>query len=206
MNTLPPYAITIAALIVVLTGLIILLRVSLAERRLRLGQLQTPAGGGKPSTKILPETAWTELQRLARAELEAVVQSQASALAAELKMVSQRLSGQVQQVTSTVIEQEIEQYQKALTEARLASIQTLTKLQRSLDQRKSELEDRLSEEMKAEKAELVAKLDQKLSDIISTYVVEALGKDVDLGAQADYIFRSLDQVKTALKQELSNDV
>ena len=63
---------------------------------------------------------------------------------------------------------------------------------------------RVQEELKKHEARLIAQFDNKVSDVVSQYLTETLGNDVDLGAQGPYLFRMLSEHKDEIKQEIVN--
>jgi hypothetical protein len=97
------------------------------------------------------------------------------------------------------------QYQETLTGLREAAVAPLTHLNDLADQQKAALSQQLQSETKRHKrhqGRLVATFDAKLSDVVSNYLIETLGSDVDLGAQGPYLFRMLEEHKDELKQEI----
>lgn len=100
------------------------------------------------------------------------------------------------------VEAELVRHQTELESALKEREVSLTKIQTELDTtlaaRRQELEARLAEEMEKKRAFLAAQLEEKLSDAVSSFLLEALQHSVDLGAQAQYLTTVLEEHKAEL--------
>jgi DNA repair exonuclease SbcCD ATPase subunit len=76
----------------------------------------------------------------------------------------------------------------------------LTSRQQAHAAKQIELEARLEQEMATRRDAYVKQLDAKLSDSVIAFLSEALGQQVDLGAQTTYLTSVLEQHKDELKQ------
>lgn len=110
-----------------------------------------------------------------------------------------------------VVEEKLRTHQEklmtALTqrESQLAEIQAA--LENDLVNRQSQhakaqqqLEAQLAESIEQKKQFLAKQIDTKLADAITSLLVESLGKNIDLGAQAPYLTALLEEHKDELKQ------
>lgn len=88
-------------------------------------------------------------------------------------------------------------------EAQLAKIQT--ELDATLAIRRQELEAKLAEEMEKKRAFLASQLEQKLSDAVSSFLLEAMQHSIDLGAQAPYLTALLEEHKSELIEGVTHD-
>ncbi len=107
------------------------------------------------------------------------------------------------------IEAELVQHQTELEsalkerEASLAKVQT--ELDASLAKRKQDLEAKLDEEMTKKRTFIVQQLDAKLTDAVTSFLLEALQHDVDLGAQTPLLTTLLEEHKAELLEVVSKD-
>ncbi len=107
------------------------------------------------------------------------------------------------------IEAELTQHQTELEsalkdrEAMLAKIQT--ELDTTLAARRQELETKLAEEMVKKRAFMVSQLEEKLSDAVSSFLLEAMQHSIDLGAQAPHLTSLLEEHKSELIDGVKHD-
>lgn len=85
--------------------------------------------------------------------------------------------------------------QKAILES-LATRQA--DLDAKLSGRQAELEAELEQSFAAQKDALTSRLNDKMNDAVLAFLLETLGHEVDLGAQADYLIATLEANKAEL--------
>ena len=92
--------------------------------------------------------------------------------------------------------------QDEITTQQTAILQSLATRQTELDAklaaRQTELEGQLEAGLAEEKARLTEQLQHKLNDAVLAFLLETLGHEADLGAQADYLIATLDANKEQL--------
>ena len=82
---------------------------------------------------------------------------------------------------------------------------SLTDVSADIDDYKKQLKQDMQQQMKSAQAQLAEQIDNKLADAVSSFLVETLGHNVDLGAQEDYLIKSLEDHKTELLKEVKPD-
>ena len=163
---------------------------------------QNTSGAPHPLTA----EAEAQMQQHIAQAYQLVMDKGAQQFAVDLQATSKRLGEQISRLTTTVIERELDEYHKSLSEARLAATQMLTKVTEAVEAQRQSMEATLAGEVEIEKAKLLAKFDDKMSDIVSSYIIEALGQGIDLGSQAQFVINTLETHKEELKEELRSDV
>lgn len=100
------------------------------------------------------------------------------------------------------IEAELTRHQteleSALTERQVSLAKIQTELDTTLAARREQLETELAAEMQKKRDFLTRQLDTKLTDAVSSFLLEALGHHIDLGAQAPYLTALLEEHKAEL--------
>lgn len=107
------------------------------------------------------------------------------------------------------VEAELVRHQTELESALKERETSLTKIQTDLDTtlqtRRQELDAKLAEEMEKKRAFLANQLEEKLSDAVSSFLLEAMQHSIDLGAQAPYLTALLEEHKGELISGVKND-
>lgn len=92
--------------------------------------------------------------------------------------------------------------QDQITEQQNAILKSLAERQADIDSklaaRQSELEAQLEQSFAAEKDAAVQRMNEKMNDAVLAFLLETLGHEVDLGAQADYLVATLEANKAEL--------
>ncbi len=156
-----------------------------------------------PKTPVVVTEAETEdLRKKAKDDIAAVMAKVSEAFGQQLNTTAKKLNAQIEELGDKVVQDELTKYQNALDELRQASIDQLSQVQTSVDQRRTQLENDLETEVGAEKKQLLAHFESRVGDILSAYLVDVLGNEVDLGAQSHYLLKMLESNKAELTKAI----
>ncbi len=150
----------------------------------------------------IPAEVRQRLIEAAEANYQNVLNKAAVDLQHDLATTAAKLNDQLGAVGGTIIQEELKKNQSQLdattgvVNKKLAAQEA--ELEASLIKTTEEMQARLAEELANEKQRLAQLLDTKLSDAVASFLVETLGKEVDLGAQAAYLTATLEAHKEEL--------
>lgn len=157
----------------------------------------------------LPPAVKERLLHQAEDHYQSVLEHAAMELERDLKVTSAGLTKQLQSLGSDIVAQEMKRYRDSLELLRAQAEHAIggaqadvAAHQAELDalaaRRRSELETKLQEEIVAEKDRLLAQIDTKLADAVTSFLMETLQHNVDLGAQSGYLIAMLEEHKAEL--------
>jgi hypothetical protein len=152
--------------------------------------------------QVLSEIDLAEVEQEARKQLQEVAKMTVERLQKSLTNTVDQISVNISDMTNTQLSQEFEKYQVSLQALRDQTITEFTKVQKELDQRKTQLLENLDREVAIERKKRVEQLDTRINDVVASYLTETLGNQVDLGAQSTYIFASLEAHKEDIKRDI----
>lgn len=198
-------------------GILVTLAVrhALAHFRPHQHDAEAPHRAAAPTAQ-LPPALKAKLIGDAEAKLQGVIDRSASQLERQLLETTSRLDRQLERLGSKIITDEMNRYHKALddlqahTQLSISGAQTtITDHQADLDAklvaRQAELEEKLVADMATEKERLLTELDTKLADAVTSFLLETLKHDVDLGAQNAYLLAMLDEHKDELLKGVKSE-
>lgn len=154
------------------------------------------------SSKIFTEKDTSDIQNQAHAQLKQVAEQAAVRLQQSLNNTVDQVGAHLNDMTESSLSQEFEKYQVSLEALREQSIEEFSKLQRELESRRTQLSDQLDKKIIDEFNVRMDKFNTRLNDVISGYLVESLGNQVDLGAQEAYIMKILEEHKDDIKKDV----
>lgn len=147
-------------------------------------------------------------ERLAK-ESEARFQDALNRSAAELQTSLGSTAGQLDQLLkqlgAEIVGNELERYRTELGQLRTQAQADMGAIKTEVEAHKAELETQLQQELAAEKQRLVQQLDTKLADAVSSFLLETLQHNIDLGAQETYLKSMLDEHKADFIQEVADE-
>jgi hypothetical protein len=154
--------------------------------------------------KVTPPTA-ADLEAKLKAAYEGKIVAATATFGTDLEATSKRLSEQVSRLTTTVIEEELEAYQKTLEQVRASAVQAMDQIHQAVEHQRVELRQGMEADLAKEKQALADKFDAKLGDVVASYISESLGSGVDIGAQMQFILTSLEAHKDDIRKDLLGD-
>jgi len=152
--------------------------------------------------KVLADVDMSEIERLTKQQLSKVASEAGARFKESLDNAVDGLSVRVSDLANNSLLGEFEKYQVSLQALRDQSIQEFSKLQKELDDRRTQLTEHLDKIIQAEGEKRLGSLDERMNDVISSYLIESLGNQVDLGAQSAYIFDMLHEHKDEIKRDI----
>ncbi len=152
--------------------------------------------------QVMADVDMTDIERLAKQQLSKVASEAGGRFKESMDNAVDGLSVRISDMANNSLAGEFEKYQVSLQALRDQSIQEFSKLQAELDTRRTQLTEHLDKIIQAEGEKRFASLDERMNDVVSAYLIESLGNQVDLGAQSAYIFETLHKHKDEIKRDI----
>ena len=178
----------------------------------------------KTGTQTVPTAVRERITKQAEQNFQGIVNRSALQLQRDLSSTTTELNKLLEKFGSEVLDEEIKLFredvsairastqstlsgaQDEITTQQAALLKSLASRQKELDDimvvKQKELEANLESSYSEQQSRLVEQLDTKLDDAMMAFLLETLGHDVDLGAQTDYLIRTLNDNKDDLKKEI----
>lgn len=152
--------------------------------------------------EIIPHIDTTEIEKQTQAELLKSSQDGAEKMQTAINGAVSRIAEHVEQLTNTTLNAEFQKYQLSLQALREQSITEFTKLQQELNGQRDQMIQNLDKQVAAEYSKRLDQLNAKIDDVVSSYVIESLGTDVDLSEQLKVVLKNLDKHKQDIKKDI----
>jgi hypothetical protein len=143
-----------------------------------------------------------ELKNKGRLHFEKIIGESAMFLQQDLRLTTSQLNDYMKDEVRTVLQQEFAKYEESITSAKELALESIEKTKVAIDQQRLVLETQMNEQVQAEKNRIVEHFESNMASIINHYVLEAIGSEIDLTSQLDYIFQNLEENKQAIIQDV----
>lgn len=154
------------------------------------------------SPEVFSPEELVTISKEARESMRVVVDRAANELGQSLTATVASLTTKTADMANITLAQEFEKYQVSLAALRDETIKEFNELQGQLDKRREELAEKMEADVQHDRTERMDAFNARLGDVVSSYLVETLDKGVDLGAQAGYIVRMLEEHKEDIKKDV----
>lgn len=156
-------------------------------------------------TQVMSQEFLNQLRNHAQLQLTNTVQVTSQEMQRALQSTYRRMLQDIEKEAAQILNGELEQYRQTIKQADTAAANVTAETERQLASIKKTVEAESQSAVREEKQKLLRQLDDKLSDIVAQYLLEALGEHVDLGSQKDYIFRQLEENKEMIKKDINDE-
>lgn len=154
---------------------------------------------------VLSEEFLRQLRNHAQLQLTNTVKGMDQNLQTALQSSYQQLLEGIEQEATKIINGELEQYRQTIAEARNSAANISKEAEKQLIEAKESIQEEAQAAVREEKQQMLQRVDDKLSDVVVNYLVEALGEHVDLGSQKDYILSQLEAHKEDIKKDVNDE-
>ena len=145
-----------------------------------------------------------ELRNRGRLHFEKIIGENAMFLQQDLRLTTSELNEYMKQEITRTLQEEFSKYEESITDAKQLAIESIEKTRQAIDEQRQILGQQMDEQVKAEKDRLISRFQQNMADIINHYVLAAIGDQIDLSDQLEYILADLEANKEALLKDINN--
>lgn len=153
-------------------------------------------------TKVFTEQDIIAARDEARQGLHKAVVESANLMRSMLSISAKGISTKADDMATNMLQKEFGIYQTSLSALREQTIKEYADLQKELDVKRAQLVAEMDERFKKNEAERMDAFNERITDVVSSYLTEALENGIDLGAQSKYIIHTLEAQKEAIKKDV----
>lgn len=145
-----------------------------------------------------------ELRNRGRLHFEKIISENAMFLQQDLRLTTSQLNEYMKQEITKNLQEEFAKYEQSITDAKQLAIESIQKTNSAIEEQRQLLGQQVQQQIVAEKQQLVQRFEQNMTDIINHYVIAAIGNQIDLNDQLEYILADMEANKDALIQDIMN--
>lgn len=151
---------------------------------------------------IFNEEFREELRNRGRLHFEKILGENAMFLQQDLRLTTSQLNDYMKGEISRELKEAFLNYQGAITDAKQLAIESIEKTKVAIDEERKSLVAQLEKEVVEEKERRIKQFEERMSEIINHYVLEAIGNQIDLGDQLEYILAEMESHKQAILEDV----
>lgn len=145
-----------------------------------------------------------ELRNRGRLHFEKIIGENAMFLQQDLRLTTSQLNEYMKTEITKKLQEEFAKYEQSITDAKQMALESISKTQQAIEEQRQVMSQQIAQEINNEKARLIQRFDQNMGDIINHYVLAAIGNQIDLNDQLEYILSDLEANKEAILKDISN--
>ncbi len=133
-----------------------------------------------------------ELRNRGRLHFEKIIGENAMFLQQDLRLTTSQLNDFMKQEITRTLQEEFGKYEKSIADAKQLAIDSIQRTQEAIEQQRQAMETQLQKEVIAERQRVIERFEKNMADIVSHYIVAAIGNQIDLSDQLEYILSDLE--------------
>ncbi len=203
---------TIGALVLVM-GSLLAATIAFMWLAVRIGNVRGSKKGAKDEADIIKaaeddvehifnDTFREELRNRGRLHFEKIISENAMFLQQDLRLTTSQLNEYMKGEITRTLQEEFQKYEQSITDARQLAIDALQKTNDVIDEQRAHLSEQLDDEVQKEKERLIAQFQKNMGATINHYIVTAIGDQIDLTDQLEYILNDLEMNKEAILEDI----
>ncbi len=162
------------------------------------------ASANKDVEHIFNEEFREELRNRGRLHFEKIIGENAMFLQQDLRQTTSQLNEYMRAEITRTLQDEFKKYEQSISDAKKLALDSIDKTITTIEQQRQFLQTQLQTQSEAQKARIVASFEKEMASIINHYVLRAIGNQIDLSDQLDYILAELEANKTAIAEDIKN--
>lgn len=143
-----------------------------------------------------------ELRNRGRLHFEKIIGENAMFLQQDLRLTTSQLNEFMKAEITKVLKEEFSKYEESINDAKQLAIDSIQKTQSTIEQQRELLTQQLNEQLASEKSRSISRFESHMADIVNHYVLEAVGEQIDLSEQLDFILNQMEQNKEAIIKDI----
>ncbi|HVW23218.1 MAG TPA: hypothetical protein VHB51_01915 [Candidatus Saccharimonadales bacterium] len=153
---------------------------------------------------IFNEDFREELRNRGRLHFEKIIGENAMFLQQDLRLTTSQLNDYMKTEITTKLKEEFNKYEQSIADAKQLAVESIQKTNAAIDEQRQLLGEQVKSEMSSEKRQLLQHFEDNMADIVNHYVLAAIGNQIDLSDQLEYILAELEANKKAIIEDLTH--
>ena len=145
-----------------------------------------------------------ELRNRGRMHFEKIIGENAMFLQQDLRLTTSQLNEYMKEEITRKLQEEFKKYEESIMDAKQLAIDSIEKTNTAVDEQRKVLGEQLRAEVTKEKVRILHNFETNMADIVNHYVLAAIGGQIDLSDQLEYILSDLEANKSAILEDIKN--
>jgi hypothetical protein len=145
-----------------------------------------------------------ELRNRGRLHFEKIIGENAMFLQQDLRQTTTQLNDYMRAEITRTLQEEFKKYEQSITDAKQIALDSIEKTVSTIEQQRQFLEQQLKSQSDTQKAKIIARFEEEMASIVNHYVLKAIGNQIDVSDQLDFILNEMEANKQAIIEDIKN--
>jgi hypothetical protein len=145
-----------------------------------------------------------ELRNRGRLHFEKIIGENAMFLQQDLRETTAQLNEYMRTELTRTLQEEFKKYEQSIADAKQIALGSIEKTITTIEQQRQFMEQQIQAQAQANKERMVKQFEKDMAGIVNHYVIQAIGNQIDLSDQLEYILAELEANKQAIIEDVKN--
>lgn len=143
-----------------------------------------------------------ELRNRGRLHFEKIIGENAMFLQQDLRQTTSQINDYMRSEITKTLQDEFKKYEQSITDAKQMALDSIDKTRVLVEQQREVLQQQMQTQINEEKSRIIGRFEEEMASIVNHYVLRAIGSQIDLTDQLDYILSELEANKVAILEDV----
>lgn len=145
-----------------------------------------------------------ELRNRGRLHFEKIIGENAMFLQQDLRSTTTQLNDYMRSEITRTLQEEFKKYEQSIADAKQIAMESIEKTVDTIEQQRQFLEKEMKTQSEEQKKRILARFESEMAGIFNHYITKAIGSQIDLSDQLDFIISELESNKQAILEDMKN--
>lgn len=145
-----------------------------------------------------------ELRNRGRLHFEKIIGENAMFLQQDLRLTTSQLNEYMKTEITRKLQEEFTKYEESIMDAKKMAVESIQKTNEAVEQQRVMLSEQVQKEFVDAKEQLLTRFEENTAEVVNHYILAAVGNQIDLTDQLEYIIGELEANKQAIRQDIIN--
>ncbi len=143
-----------------------------------------------------------ELRNRGRLHFEKIIGENAMFLQQDLRLTTSQVNDYMKQEITKTLQEAFSKYQESINDAENLALESIQKTQETVEKQRQIMSQQMEGEIAKEKMRLTELFSNRMAEIVNHYVLTAIGNQISLEDQLEFILAELERNKTAIIEDI----
>jgi hypothetical protein len=144
-----------------------------------------------------------ELRNRGRLHFEKIIGENAMFLQQDLRLTTSEVNDYMKQEITKSLQEAFKKYEESIQDAKQLALDSIQKTQVAIEQQRELLGEELLKEVAVEKKRSIDRFNNNMADVVNHYVLAAIGNQISLEDQLEYILGELENNKKEIIEDIN---
>ncbi len=143
-----------------------------------------------------------ELRNRGRLHFEKIIGENAMFLQQDLRQTTTQLNDYMREEITRTLQVEFKKYEQSIVDAKQLALESIEKTVTTIEQQRQLMETQMQTQAEAQRNQIITRFETQMAAVINHYVMQAIGNQIDLTDQLEFILAELEANKAAIIEDI----